>query len=107
MQNSNKNKRGAAVIKRELDEAKGHVRCVVTVCAAQVRENRFSLSERPATATSWDIAEVKKVQGLYCIGTVEMDMCCFGMTAIDDGREAAISKVHKAYDQLARDCLES
>ena len=94
----NKHRRDAEVIKRELDEAKDHIRFVMRVCATQVREHRYFLSEHPAMATSWRMADVKKVQGMDCVETVQMDVCRFGMSAVDDGCEEASAEVHKAND---------
>ena len=75
---------GAEVIKRELDEAKDHIRFVMCVLTSQVREHRYFLFKHRAKAMSWDMAEVKKVQGMDCVESVPMDMCRFGMSAVDD-----------------------
>ena len=83
---------------RELDEAKDHIRFVMCVCATQAREHRYLLFEHPAKAMSWDMAEVKKVQAMDYVEKVQMDMCRFGMTAVDDGCDEASAEVHKAYD---------
>ena len=56
----NKDRRGPAVIRRELDEGKDHIRWVMKLCALQHRANRYFAFKHPATATSWDMAEVKK-----------------------------------------------
>ena len=71
------------VIKRELDEAKGPIGFVMRIYATQVRGHWFFVREHPGKNTSWDMAEVKKVQGTDCLETVQMDMCRFGMTAVD------------------------
>ena len=93
IQNINKNRQDPAVIRRELDEAKDHMRFVMRVCATQVRENRYFVFEHPDGASSWDMPEVKKIMELECVETVKFDMCAFGMTATDEqGVERPVQK---------------
>ena len=53
------------------------------------------------------MAEVKKVQGTDCVETVHMDMCRFGMTAVDDEGEEASAEVHQANDYFTGGCVAS
>ena len=94
MQNINKNRRDPAVIKRELDEAKDHIRFAISICAAQLRENRYFMFEHPDGASSWEMPEVKKLMASACVETVNFDMCAFGMTAV--GEDAVRRPVQKS-----------
>ena len=84
MQNINKNRRDPKDIKRELDDAKDHIRFVMSICATQWRENRYFLFEHPDGASWWDMPEVKKIREASGVETVHIDMCAFGMTEVDD-----------------------
>ena len=54
------------------------------------------LIQHAAKATSWDMAVVEKVQGMHCVETVQMDMCRFGMIAVDDkGARRPVQKCTK------------
>ena len=52
LQAINAERRDPAIVRRELESAKDHVRWVMKLCAIQVRENRYFLFELPKTATS-------------------------------------------------------
>ena len=49
MQNINKNRRDPEVIKRELDDAKDHIRFAMSICATQLREHRYFVFENTPT----------------------------------------------------------
>ena len=52
LQALNEERRDPAIVRRELECAKDHVRWVMKLCATQVREGRYFLFENPMTATS-------------------------------------------------------
>ena len=93
----NKDSRDPGLVRRELDEAKDHVRCVKRICAMQARANGYFVFEHPASATSWNMAEV----------------CRFGMAAIDPGdgelkpvqkRTAILTSYYEIAHRMRRDC---
>ena len=109
----NKGRRDPAVIRREIDDAKDHIRWVMKLCALQHRSNRYFVFEHPAGATSWDMAEVKKVHGLEGVLKIKFDMCQFGMEARDplDGqvrpvqkRTAVLTNSYEIAQRLRREC---
>ena len=86
MQNINKNRRDPETIRRELDDAEDHIQFVMSICATQLREHRYFIFEHVDGASSWQMAEVKKLMAAYCVETVNLDMCAFGMTELgEDG----------------------
>ena len=108
----NKGRRDPAVVRRELDEAKDHIRWVMKICAIQARANRYFVFEHPANATSWDMAEVKKVHSMEGVLKIKFDMCQFGMEAKDptDGvigpvqkRTAVLTNSYEVAQRLRRD----
>ena len=42
-------------------EAREHIKFVVSLYKVQWQEGRFVLHEHPATATSWDLEEIKEM----------------------------------------------
>ena len=53
--------RDPAIVRREFESAKDHVRWVMKLCWIQVREKRYFLFEHHKAATSWKMAEVERV----------------------------------------------
>ena len=108
----NKDRRDPQIVRRELDDAKDHIRWVMKIAALQVRSNRYFAFEHPATATSWLMVEVKKVHDMEGVVKVKFDMCQFGMTAVDvDGvtkpvqkRTAVLTNSYEVAQRLRRDC---
>ena len=93
MQNINKNRRDPETIRRELDDAKDHLRFTMSICAAQIREHRYFLFEHPDGASSWQMPEVKKIMAIDCVETINLDMCAFGMTEVgEDGVRRPVQK---------------
>ena len=88
----NVERRDPAVVRRELESAKDHVRWVMKLCAIQLRENRYFLFEHPKTATSWKMAEVLKVANMSGVDIVRMDMCRFGMMSKDEEGPGLVMK---------------
>ena len=83
IQNINKERRDPQTVKKELEDGKDHVRWVMRLCALQHRANRYFALGHPSTATSWEMAEVKKVAALDRVESVKFDMCQFGMEMFD------------------------
>ena len=108
----NKQRRDPKIVRQELDDAKDHIRWVMKIAAIQVRCNRYFAFEHPATATSWDMAEIKKVHDMEGVVKVKFDMCQFGMVATDvDGvtrpvqkRTAVLTNSYEVAQRLRRDC---
>ena len=88
MQNIHKDRRDAQVVKRELKEAKDHIRWTMRVCPLQHRRIRDFAFEHPGGASSWDMPEVQKVAKLERVEIVNLDMCQYGMSMVDplDGK---------------------
>ena len=83
------------------------------LCAMQARANRYVVLEHPASATSWDMAEVKKVHGIEGVLKIIFDMCQFGMEAVGpaDGiakpvqkRTAIMTNSYEVAQRIRRDC---
>ena len=79
MQNINNNRRDTETIRRELDDAKDHIRFVMSICATKLREHRYFIFEHPDGASSWQMAEVKKLMAADCVETVNLCMCVFSI----------------------------
>lgn len=95
MQNINKGRRDPKVVQKEVDEAKRHVRFCIELYKIQVRSGRFFVHEHPATAKSWEMAEMVELGAERGVGIVTFDMCCFGMVAKKDGEEGPVQKTTK------------
>ena len=80
----NADRRDPAVVRRELEGAKDHVRWVMKIRTLQLREGRYFLFEHPRSATSWKMPEVEKVAGMDGVEKVRTDMCRFGMQSKDE-----------------------
>ena len=109
----NKERRDPAVVRRELDEAKDHIRWVMKLCALQARANRYFVFEHPASASSWEMAEIKKVHDMEGVMRIKFDMCRFGMEAVDpvDGiakpiqkQTAILTNSYEVAQRLNRSC---
>ena len=50
------------------------------------------MHEHPAGATSWGMKEIVCLMMNDQVGTVNVDMCCFGMTATKEGKEGPVRK---------------
>ena len=83
------------------------------LCAIQARANRYFVFKHPASAASWDVAEVKKVHGMEGVLKIKFDMCHFGMEAIGpaDGiakpvqkRTARLTNSYEVAQRVRRDC---
>ena len=83
LQALNEERRDPAIVRRELECAKDHMRWVMKLCATQVREGRYFPFEHPMTATSWFMPEVEKVARNE-VQRVKLDMCAFGMISKDE-----------------------
>ena len=84
MQNINRDRRDPGIVTSELEEAKDHVRWCMKLCALQARSNRYFVYEHPAGATSWSMAEVKKVAAMEGTRQVRFDQCMFGLQLRDE-----------------------
>ena len=102
LQALNEDRRDPKVVRRELESAKDHVRWVMRVCALQHREGRYLLYEHPATATSWQMAEVQKVAKLDRVQIVTLHMCAFGMQAKDEQGDGFVKKPTKMMTNCLR-----
>ena len=93
MQNINKDRRDAKVVKKELEEAKDHIRWAMRICSLQHRCNRYFAFEHPSGATSWAMPEVLKVAKLDRVQIAKFDMCQYGMEMLDtDGKMKPVRK---------------
>ena len=88
----NVERRDPAVVRRELECAKDHVRWTMRICATQVREGRYFLFEHPKTASSWKMPEVEKVARMAGVAKVRTDMCAFGMCSKDEEGVGLVKK---------------
>ena len=88
----NVERRDPAIVRRELDNAKDHVRWTMKLCALQVREGRYFLFEHPKTATSCKMAEVERVATMKGVEKIRTDMCEFGMCSKDEDGVGLVKK---------------
>ena len=79
----NVERRDPAIVRRELESAKDHVRWVMRLCAIQVRENWYLFIEHPKTATSWKMAEIERASRMDGVQIGTTHMCAFGMLSKD------------------------
>ena len=95
MQNINKDRRDAKVVKRELEDAKDHIRWAMRICSLQHRCNRYFAFEHLSGATSWEMPEVLKVSKLDRVQVAKFD---------DNGRfgwqDKAGAQENQTHDEL-------
>ena len=92
MLNLSKAKRDEEVVKKQLEQAKDHVRFCLQLYQMQLDGKRYFVHEHPATATSWRMPEVIELMMHPEVGMTTFDMCRFGMTAEKDGKEGPVQK---------------
>ena len=111
MQNLSKGKRNPEVVEEELRQAKEHMRFCIEIYIMQVEARRCFVHEHPVGASSWDMKEMIELMMGEDVGTVTVDMCSFGMTATDKGREGPVQKAtrivsnsHEVLKRVDRKC---
>ena len=84
----------------------------VEVCQVQRRAGRGFLMEHPQAATSWEVEAVKQLIAETDVQTTVLDMCRFGMQAVDrDGpglvrkSTQVVSDVEELISILSQRCL--
>ena len=60
-------------------EAREHIKFVVSLYEVQWQEGRFFLHEHPATATSWDLEEIKEMSRKTGVEIYTADQCMYGL----------------------------
>jgi len=65
--------------KEELEEAKMHIRFVMSLYEMQTAAGRFFLHEHPIGASSWNMQEVQTVKMMNGVMTVVADQCMYGL----------------------------
>ena len=68
-------------------EAREHIRFVVELYREQVKGGRVFLHEHPASATSWDLEEIKKLEKEEGVEVVTADQCIFGLLTWKGGNK--------------------
>ena len=78
-------------------EAREHIKFVVSLYKVQWQEGRFFLHEHPATATSWDLEEIKEMSqktGVE-IYTADQRMYSLETSGMDGSTMEAAKKITK------------
>ena len=78
LQNLTKDKSKADWSER-YNEAKKHIQFAVCLYEEQRKEGRPFLHEHPATATSWDLEELKKLEAKTGAHIHVADQCMYGL----------------------------
>ena len=92
LQGLSKNRRDPAVVKREIDEAVGHLNFCVEVYQMQMAAGRLFVHEHPHSASSWTRPEITQLVMAPGVDMVTMDMCAFGMMSEDEIGKAPAKK---------------
>eukprot|EP00975_Prorocentrum_lima_P055524 11642310-Prorocentrum_lima.AAC.1 len=66
-------------VKRRVCEARAHLSFVIKLYEAQMARGAHFLHEHPASATSWDTAEMQELLGRPGVSSGIGHMCRFGM----------------------------
>ena len=67
-------------------DAKEHVNFMVKIYQKQVEEGRWFLHEHPASASSWDLEEVRVLSKTVGVTITEADQCMYGLTWVPNGK---------------------
>ena len=78
IQNLNKMRRDPAVIEKEYEKARVHLKWCCRLYQAQIDRGAYFLHEHPAGATSWKLPEVLEVLAREGVRRIVADQCQFG-----------------------------
>ena len=78
IQNLNKMKRDPAVVEKEYEKARVHLKWCCQLYMAQINKGAYFLHEHPAGATSWRLPEVLEVLECEGVRRIVADQCQFG-----------------------------
>ena len=92
MQNLSIGRRDPKTVAAERRAGERHMEFCLKIYSMQVKEKRFFVHEHPATATSWEMESMVKMLATEGVDSVTLDMCQFGMTAMEHGVEKPVRK---------------
>ena len=92
LQGLSRHKRDAKIVQQEMDQAIGHLKFCIEIYRIQMKAGRLFMHEHPHSASSWKMKEVLEIMAMSGVGTVTIDMCAFGMVAVDQDGEAPAKK---------------
>ena len=79
----------------ELEEAREHIRFVISIYRIQIEGGRWFLHEHPAGATSWQMEEMKKLERATGVRINIADMCMYGMVTPKEGAKGEMAPARK------------
>ena len=74
------------------EEAKSHIKFVVSLYEEQWANGRLFLHEHPATATLWDLEEIKELEKKAGVLVHRADQCMYGLETRGSQGEAMLAK---------------
>ena len=88
-QRINNLKRDVNVIRREMIEARVHLRFVVELYREQIEGGRYFIHEHPLHAASWEEEEIKELMDLPGVVRAHGDQCQYGAGVVSGIRKGA------------------
>ena len=111
IQGLNKKKRDKAVIRREWEEGRRHIRFCLELYRMQVSAGRHYVHEHPKGSAAWKLPEVQQFVLETQAEIVDLNMCAFGMKARDEQGVGLVSKptrimtsAHEVAKRVNRKC---
>ena len=95
LQEISRRKRDPKVVAEELRKGKEHIRFCVQVYRMQLAAKRHFVHEHPATATSWQMDEMKELMMEPMVDAEVIHMCAYGMKSADELGEGLVKKPTK------------
>ena len=90
LQEISRAKRNPKDMRRQPEEAKGHIRFCMDIYKMQMKGHRHFVHEHPVKSKAWDMPEVVELLMMPEVGSTTLHMCAFGMTSVDEHGEAPV-----------------
>ena len=85
-------RRDPQIMKKELEDAKGHIRFCMEIYRTQLKARRHFIHEHPETPRAWKMPEVIDIMMQPEVDSTVLHMCAFGMKATDGEGTALVKK---------------
>ena len=92
LQEISRAKRNPKTMAEELRKGKEHIRFGVEVYRMQIAQKRHFIHEHPATATSWQMEEIKELLMEPMVDAEVIHMCAYGMKPEDESGPGLVKK---------------
>ena len=76
----------------EVRASQAHIRFCLKMYRIQIKAKRYFVLEHPEQSRAWQMPEVVEFLLQFEVDSTVLHMCAFGMTAIDEKREALVQK---------------